>query len=233
MQRAPQLVLVLLGLLALGTGPRCAEGDHSGAMSMQQWRAEETSVALDGMDADDEQAAIHQPITLYVAGIPLHVIIGPHSEGLAVGREQCEELRAQGAVRSEELGACSEEFARSLRPHISELREDYALKRERSTFENEAQAAFLQTIDLPAALHTAQEACSREGAGGVLGVDWLFNPEQPEVCGVKHDKIFESLRERRIWLPLPGFVSDFLGTRTAYEIDCGVQSWCACLCQSD
>ncbi len=228
MQRAPRLLVLLLGLLALGTGPRCAEGDHP--MSMQEWRAEEATVALDGVDADDEQAVIHQPITLYVAGIPLHVVIGPHSEGLAVGLEQCEELRAQGAVTSQDLAACSEEFARSLRPHISELREDYAHRRERSTFENEAQASFLQTIDLAAALKTAQEACLREGAVGVVGVDWLFNPEQPEVCGVEHDKIFASFRERRTWLPLPGFVSDFLGTRTAYELDCGVHSCCACSC---
>ena len=142
------------------------------------------------------------------------------------------------------MDRCSEEFGRSLRPHIHELREDYARNRERNTFENEAQASFLQSIDLPAALGIAQEACRRmqeeelalrakkqgtvagsiwaSDGGGVVGIDWLFNPEQPEICGVEHDKIFTLFAERRAWLPLPGYVSDFLGTRTAYEIDCGM-----------
>jgi len=121
----PPLLLLLLGALLCG-------GD-------------------DGFDIDRE---IHQPIILYVSGVPLHVVIGvyvhilthipidiyayihtymrrtnqktragPRSEALAVGMEQCHELLVQGVLSGGDLKRCSEEFARSLRPHIAELRE--------------------------------------------------------------------------------------------------------------
>ena len=71
----------------------------------------------------DNERELHQPIMLWVSGIPLHVVINPHSDPLAVGLEQCKDLLAQGAVNEEGLDLCSKEFARSLRPHVAELRE--------------------------------------------------------------------------------------------------------------
>ena len=51
-------------------------------------------------------------------------------------------------LREPDMEACSREFARELQPHIAELQEDYAMHRERTTFENEAQATYLQHLDL-------------------------------------------------------------------------------------
>ena len=53
-----------------------------------------------------------------------------------------------GVLREPDMEACSREFARELQPHIAELQEDYAMHRERTTFENEAQATYLQHLDL-------------------------------------------------------------------------------------
>jgi hypothetical protein len=66
-----------------------------------------------------------------------------------------------GVLREKDLGSCSGEFARELQPHIDELQEDYAIHRERTTFENEAQAAYLQSLDLSRAAATAQKACEQ------------------------------------------------------------------------
>ena len=159
-----------------------------------------------------------------------------------------------GVLREKDLESCSGEFARELQPHIAELQEDYAIHRERTTFENEAQATYLQSLDLSQAAATAQKACEqmlqeqqgdREGPGdagtkrgwgggagggaGIVGVRWLFNPEQPEICGVEHDEVFSRLWHRLNqsnntkggpWLPVRGLVTDFLGTRTRYDKDC-------------
>ena len=38
-----------------------------------------------GLDSERE---LHQPINLYVAGIPLHVVVSPRSDALAIGMEQ-------------------------------------------------------------------------------------------------------------------------------------------------
>ena len=79
-----------------------------------------------GFDSEREP---HQPIVLYVSGIPLHVVIGPRSEALDVGQEQCMYLLEQDAIGRDDLDRCCEEFARSLRPHIAELREVNAAHR--------------------------------------------------------------------------------------------------------
>ena len=54
---------------------------------------------------------------------------------------------------------------------------------------------------------------------GRVGTDWLFNPEQPELCGVAHATVFSELVGRE-WMPLRGFVTDFLGTRTPLALEC-------------
>lgn len=160
-------------------------------------------------------------------------------------RQQCKELLLHGVLREKDLESCSGEFARELEPHIAELEEDYGIQRERITFENEAQAAYLQNLDLSGAVATAQKACEqmlqeqqgdRESPGdagkkraGIVGIRWLFNPEQPEICGVEHDEVFSRLGHRLNqgegaeggpWLPMRDFVTDFLGTRTRYDKDC-------------
>jgi hypothetical protein len=38
-----------------------------------------------GLDSERE---LHQPINLYVAGIPLHVVVSPRSDALEIGMEQ-------------------------------------------------------------------------------------------------------------------------------------------------
>ena len=75
--------------------------------------------------------------------------------------QQCEELLLHGVLREKDLESCSGEFARELQPHIAELQEDYAIHRERTTFENEAQATYLQSLDLSQAAATAQKACEQ------------------------------------------------------------------------
>ena len=197
----------------------------------------------DEKEVGEEETA--QPIMLYLAGIPLYAIIRPTSDALAVGMEQCRGILEQrddmvmdSAMAAwahwahtqpeQALASCSQEFARALRPHITELQRDVALKRERNTFENEAQAAYLKGIDLAAEFSAGQRACRRmlaeanstpSAEGWLLGRDWVFNPEQAELCGVEHDVLFSKFGERQ-WMPLRGYLVDFLGTRTAYDIDC-------------
>ena len=186
-----------------------------------------THDADDGHLFDSENEP-HQPLVMYVNDIPLHTIIRASSDPLALGRQQCEELLENGRVQEENLKKCSEEFATALRPHIAELREDIEQNRERTTFNGEQQTSFLMHINLSEALQTAQESCHkmqvnkdgnpRHGAG-IVGIHWLFNPEQPELCGVEHDAIFAKFGVGQ-WLGSRVHVNDFLGTRTNYDLDC-------------
>ena len=54
----------------------------------------------DGLDSERE---LHQPIMLFVAGIPLHVVVSPRSDALAVGMEQVTPLLAPDSA----LARCS------------------------------------------------------------------------------------------------------------------------------
>ena len=184
--------------------------------------------ADDGRLFDSENEP-HQPLVMYVNDIPLHTVLRASSDPLALGRQQCEELLENGRVQEENLNKCSEEFATALRPHIAELREDIEQNRERTTFNGEQQTSFLMHINLSEALQTAQESChkmqvNKDGnstttGAGIVGIHWLLNPEQPELCGVEHDAIFSKFGVGQ-WLGTRGFVNDFLGTRTNYDLDC-------------
>jgi hypothetical protein len=187
-----------------------------------------THDADDGHLFDSENEP-HQLLVMYVNDIPLHTVIRASSDPLALGRQQCEELLENGRGQEENLKKCSEEFATALRPHIAELREDIEQNRERTTFNGEQQTSFLMHINLSEALQTAQESChkmqvNKDGnptttGAGIVGIHWLFNPEQPELCGVEHDAIFSKFGVGQ-WLGTRGFVNDFLGTRTNYDLDC-------------
>ena len=88
--------------------------DGSGA------EAEVTNQELMTFDSEQE---LYQPLVLYIGGTPLYAIIRPSSDAHAVGEEQCRELLAQRAIEEQDIPACSKEFARSILPHINELRQ--------------------------------------------------------------------------------------------------------------